>query len=211
MSEIGILGAGGMAKEAARYSSEHVAFFALNSEYLLSDNTTHTGAELIDIERPDAFQQNLKVVAALGAPAIRRSMIQSWPGNKYTNIISKSAEVFTDQTSTGLIIGPQSVITTDTNIGNHSIINVGATISHDCDLGEYVTISPGVHIGGNVKLGDGVFIGIGAVIKNGITIAEGSVIGAGSVVIKNIDTPNSIAVGNPAKIIRVGEGWLDHV
>lgn len=52
-----------------------------------------------------------------------------------------------------------------------------------------------------VTIGDDCWIGGNSVICPGVTIGNGCVIGAGSVVTKNIPD-NSLAVGNPAKIIR---------
>lgn len=48
---------------------------------------------------------------------------------------------------------------------------------------------------------DDVFIGARSIILKGVTIGKGSVIGAGSVVSKSIPA-NSIAAGNPAKVIK---------
>lgn len=52
-----------------------------------------------------------------------------------------------------------------------------------------------------VTIGDDCWIGGGAIICPGVTIGKGSVIGAGAVVTKDIPE-NSLAVGNPAKVIR---------
>ena len=52
-----------------------------------------------------------------------------------------------------------------------------------------------------VNIGNNVWICTGAIILPGVTIGDNSVIGAGSVVTKDIE-PNSLAVGNPCKVIR---------
>lgn len=52
-----------------------------------------------------------------------------------------------------------------------------------------------------VKIGDGCWIGEKATILPGVTIGEKSVIGAGAVVTKSVPS-YSIAVGNPAKVIK---------
>ena len=53
-----------------------------------------------------------------------------------------------------------------------------------------------------VFIGDNVFIGAGTIVLKGVTIGNNSVIGAGSVVTKNVPE-NSIAAGNPARVIRL--------
>ncbi|CCQ12000.1 Acetyltransferase SypM [Pseudoalteromonas luteoviolacea B = ATCC 29581] len=54
---------------------------------------------------------------------------------------------------------------------------------------------------GDIIVKKGAWLGTGVTVLAGVTIGEGSIIGAGSVVTKNIP-PNSIAAGNPAKVIR---------
>jgi len=52
-----------------------------------------------------------------------------------------------------------------------------------------------------VIIEDNVYIGAGVNIIRGVTIGKNSIIGAGSVVIHSIP-PNSLAVGNPARVIK---------
>jgi maltose O-acetyltransferase len=52
-----------------------------------------------------------------------------------------------------------------------------------------------------ITIGNDCWIGGNAIILPGITIGKGCVIGAGSIVTKDIPD-NSLAVGNPAKVIR---------
>ncbi|MBF0258882.1 MAG: acyltransferase [Desulfamplus sp.] len=52
-----------------------------------------------------------------------------------------------------------------------------------------------------VKLENNVWIGDSAIICKGVTIGQNSIIGAGAVVSSDIP-PDSIAVGNPARVVR---------
>ncbi len=52
-----------------------------------------------------------------------------------------------------------------------------------------------------IIIGDGCWLGGGVIVLPGVTIGRGAVIGAGSVVTKDIPE-NSLAVGNPCRVIR---------
>ena len=52
-----------------------------------------------------------------------------------------------------------------------------------------------------ITIGHDTWLGAGVIVLPGITIGEMCVIGAGSVVTKDIP-PYSIAVGNPARVIK---------
>jgi maltose O-acetyltransferase len=52
-----------------------------------------------------------------------------------------------------------------------------------------------------IRIGNGVWIGGGAIVLPGVTIGDGCVVGAGAVVTRDLP-PGSLAVGNPARIVR---------
>ena len=104
--------------------------------------------------------------------------------------------------------------------GENVFFNVNCVVldSTKVKIGSNVLFGPSVHIytathplnkierrnfesAKPVTIGDDCWIGGQVVICPGITIGSGSVIGAGSVVTKDIPE-NSLAVGNPAKVIR---------
>ena len=87
------------------------------------------------------------------------------------------------------------------------------TIGDDCFIGPNVSIYTACHstdpVERNsrrewakpVRIGDNVWIGGSVTILPGVTIGNNVTIGAGSVVTKDIPS-NSIAVGNPCKVIK---------
>lgn len=91
-------------------------------------------------------------------------------------------------------------------IGNCSNIQDNCTVHTDkglpAILGDYVTVGHNAVIHG-CTIGDGSLIGMGAVVLNGAKIGKGCLVGAGSVVLEHQVIPDgSLAVGNPAKVVR---------
>lgn len=89
-------------------------------------------------------------------------------------------------------------------------------------IGDNVSIAPRTHIlahdastrtflgktrAANVTIGNYVFVGAGSIILPGVHIGNRVILGAGSIVSKDIPD-NSVAVGNPAKVICTLDDYL---
>lgn len=109
--------------------------------------------------------------------------------------------------------------------GSHISIGKGTYINVNCNfiddgsitIGENVMFGPGVTIAtvghpinpelrpwmycDPVVIEDNVWIGAGSILCPGVTVGRNSVIGAGSVVVNDIPE-NSVAAGNPCRVLR---------
>ena len=118
----------------------------------------------------------------------------------------------TESADTGYIkIEDKVYIGTGTTLFGHKGLEIGDNVL----LAQHITLTPYSHIfddperniitqGGHsekVTIGRDSYIGMGVDIMYSGNIGEGSVVGAGSVVVKSIP-PYSVAVGNPAKVIK---------
>jgi len=72
---------------------------------------------------------------------------------------------------------------------------------HGFTHGEIIRNQP-LKTKGGIVIGDDSWLGVGVIVLDGVRIGEGAVIGAGSVVTNDIPD-NAIAVGNPAKVIKM--------
>lgn len=63
------------------------------------------------------------------------------------------------------------------------------------------SVAKGLEYAKPITVGNDVWIGAGVSVLPGVTIGDNCVIGAGSVVSKDIPS-NSVAVGNPCKVIK---------
>ena len=72
------------------------------------------------------------------------------------------------------------------------------TASHPLEAEER---NKGIEMAKPIKVGNNVWFGGNVTVLPGVTIGDNCVVGAGSVVVKDIPA-NSVAVGNPCKLIR---------
>lgn len=99
------------------------------------------------------------------------------------------------------------------DVGNASLITIedGAWIASQCLLLCHKRVLTDYHVGDDynrlpyqkheIVLKKGCCIGMRTVIMPGVTIGEGAIVGVGSLVTKDIPAW-TIAVGNPAKVVR---------
>lgn len=106
----------------------------------------------------------------------------------------------------GVFIGPYCVIQSSKGIileiGKNTLI-AGQTfiVPSNHGIEDSTPISKQPVSSKGIIINNDVWVGARVVIVDGVEIGEGAVIGAGSVVTKNIP-PFSVAVGNPAKVIK---------
>ena len=104
-------------------------------------------------------------------------------------------------------IGDRTFLNYGVSISAHQLVRLGC----DCLLSNYVAILdnnwheildrrrlPASH---PVILEDNVWLGHHVLVLPGVTIGHDTVVGAGAVVVKDIP-PRSIAVGNPARVVK---------
>ncbi|MBM3769031.1 MAG: acyltransferase [Acidobacteria bacterium] len=76
------------------------------------------------------------------------------------------------------------------------------------DMHSIFDAETGVRInrGKNITICDHVWLGYGVMVLKGVTIGSGSIVGAMSCVRRDVP-PNSMAAGNPARVLRSGVVW----
>lgn len=125
-------------------------------------------------------------------------------------LISTTATLELAAVNGGILrIGPGTLVNYGCSIAANARIDIGAR----CNLGTHVIImdSDYHHVelerrnepppAMPIIIEDDVWLGARVIVLRGVTIGAGSVIGAASVVTRNIP-PRSVAVGQPAKVIR---------
>jgi sugar O-acyltransferase (sialic acid O-acetyltransferase NeuD family) len=204
---IGIIGAGGLGKEALCCLGEMLGWdhlsarvkFLVEKEFFKEQQLF--GVEVLLLE--EAIDQCDEVVIAIGDSAVRQRIISGLPKRIGTpNVIHPNCAMTPyTRIEKGAVILGNVLLSCDVKIGAFAVINPGTTISHDTVIGNYFSASPGVNISGNCTIGDRVFMGTNASTRNGIVMGDDIVVGMGAVVVKDILKPGTY-VGNPAVLVE---------
>lgn len=123
---------------------------------------------------------------------------------------------------TSKVIDPQNIskgILCDPgdNLNNYIQATNGIHFGSNIELGPGVKIISSNHNINNfrnqiksnpIKIGNNVWVGANSVILPSVKIGDNVVIGAGSIVVKDIPS-NSIAVGNPCKVVKIKDEYLE--
>lgn len=119
--EFGLLGDGAQARETADFALPMVPRFrAVSAQYLRADRP-----DLVDISTSDGTLLATPVVAAIGAPGARRSVVQQWAGTEFHSVFASTSWVSdSSRIGVGAIVAPQSVLGTGVVAGDHILLNI---------------------------------------------------------------------------------------
>jgi sugar O-acyltransferase (sialic acid O-acetyltransferase NeuD family) len=203
-----VVGGGGFAREVIWLAREARQPFDVIG--VLDDADASQGRTLSDVpvlgrvadwtRHPQA-----QFVVAIGAPRTRRAVVQKMVAlgrPSFATLVHRSVQhsafiVF----GAGSMVTAGCVLTTQIQIHEHVIVNIGSTVGHDTVIENFVTIAPIVAISGNVHLQAGAEVGTGSSLKQGIRIGRGATVGMGSVVTKDVDDAD-LVMGAPARSAR---------
>jgi sugar O-acyltransferase (sialic acid O-acetyltransferase NeuD family) len=188
-----LVGYGGHAREVMSQMGEKLTCF-------VDDNYVVEGTEPLSKFDPKEYE----LMIAVANSRDRYDITQRLPKEtKYFTWVHPTALIMDDniEIGEGSFIGAYSILTTNINIGKHTILNRGNHIGHDCEIGDYFSAMPGAIVSGNVKIYDIVYMGNNSSIKEKLSINSLVTIGMNSAVVKNIEE-DGIYVGCPAKKIK---------
>lgn len=142
------------------------------------------------------------IIVTIGDCQIRKRIVEKIGDREYLTVIHPSAiKADSVKLGYGTVVMAGAILNPYASVGNHCIVNTGASIDHDCIIHDFVHIAPHSTLCGEVEIGEGTWVGAGTTIKQGIHIGKNCFIGAGAVVVKDIPD-DSLCYGNPARVVR---------
>ena len=98
----------------------------------------------------------------------------------------------------GNVIGPNSLISCNVELGNFNLLNVYDQVGHETVFGDYNILMPTVNISGGIKIGNCNLFGVKSTVLQYLNIGNNVTLGSGSVLMKDAQDDTTF-IGNPAR------------
>ncbi|ADL34922.1 acetyltransferase [Butyrivibrio proteoclasticus B316] len=210
---LAVYGAGGSGREVydllqhcpkQRQKWDEIVFIDdTKEEGNLHDSKRMPFSRLKELYTPD----NTEVIIAIGEPKQRERLYNEVISSGYifgnlihdNSFISDYAKI-----GSGIVIQEGVIISSDAVINDNVYINHRCMIGHDVVIGSNCQISANVVISGGAHVGETTFIGGMSCVRDHTNIGTHCIVSMGAAVLKDV-CDYSIAMGNPARVIRKNE------
>jgi sugar O-acyltransferase (sialic acid O-acetyltransferase NeuD family) len=205
-----IVGAGGFGREVLQYVLDSIdpATYRVKGfldDYKESLQPASLGFSVLGTTAGYSMTDHDRFVLAIGEPQQRRVIAQRLTrrGAQFLTVVHPLAHVAkTARLGAGCILAPFAAAGACAELGDHVALTFYASIGHDARVGNCCALSPYSVSNGGTILEECVFLGTHAVVNPLKRVGSGSRIAAGAVVYRDVPA-NSLAAGNPAKILPI--------
>lgn len=189
-----IIGTGGMAKDiigslSGDPSRHDLVFYNDKDEDVLFFGKypilkSHHEATQHFIEKHTSF------IGAVANPLMRKRLNDQFKslGGQLKSFIFTEPKFISEfvQIGKGSVVQFNTIISSNTKVGESVFFNCACIIGHDVSIGDYVSFGPGAKVLGNVEIGSFSYIGTNAVIMPGVKIGEKVRVGVGKIVTEDL-------------------------
>jgi sugar O-acyltransferase (sialic acid O-acetyltransferase NeuD family) len=143
-------------------------------------------------------------IVAVGNNGIRGRMTKQLRKAGLCIVSAIHTHAFIDDTAQigqGSIIEMGAMVHPESRIGEGVFVGGSTVVAHDCVIGDYTLLGGGVVFGGDVVVEAYATLGVGTILQPHVRIGRNVTTGIGTVVVKDLPD-NAVAVGVPAKILR---------
>ena len=213
LKDIAIFGVGGFGREVLTLIQD-INRVELTYNIIGFFDDGHEKGEMINgfpvlgkTEELNQWNTELAIVVSIGNPSVKKQVVEKITNPKvsYPTLIHPSTIIGASEyvnIGKGCLICAGNMITTNIEIGDFVILNLGCTVGHDTVIKDYAAFMPSCNISGEVLIEEVVYCGTGVKIINQTSIGEYATLGAGAVVTKPIPG-HCTAVGVPARVVKM--------
>lgn len=211
--KLAIYGSGGLGREALELAKQINNDSQKWSEIIFIDDITHKnvqdGHKIVPFEKALNLYKvdEIEFIVAVGEPEFRKMLWNKIVDKGYKLATLIHPKVFIPESTnilSGTVVSCDVFISCGNEIGENVYIQPKASIGHDCKISSHCVISSFVSFAGNCSVEECTFIGMSVPIKEKSKIGSHTIVGMGSVVLRDIPD-NAIAIGNPARVMKMNE------
>lgn len=192
MKKIAIIGAGGLGREVLGILKSInnitptwniIGFYDDGSK----ESEVNSLPILGDLNSLNELKEDLAVVIAVGNPLIKKSILSSIlkPTLEFPNIFHPSVIIYDPinvNLGKGIVIGANTVLTTNIEIDDFVYINTAVVLAHDVVIKEYAMLMPTVVISAGATIGALVYLGNGVKIDKPLYIPDKTIVPMGTII-----------------------------
>jgi sugar O-acyltransferase (sialic acid O-acetyltransferase NeuD family) len=203
MKEVVLCGSGGHAKVVL--SLLELLGFAV--PYILDDEPAACPGSIrgVPIRGPLSLlpdRAKISAFLAIGDNQKREAAAERFKNVNWVTLIHPASWVDPSaRLGAGTCIAAGVVVNAEAVLGNHVIIDAGASVGHDCIVEDFVQLEAGVRLGGAVRLGRGALCGIGSAVVPNRSIGARATLGPRAVAIKHVPAGETY-IGVPARPVQ---------